>query len=163
MTKHLISLGSAFLVIALVFCLRTTGQDVANGNEPVGAALPNSEMIDVDGVRVDLAEAVPQWIVQVKAGDNKTRLKAASNIFRSCQEKKLSNARTIGDELVAAYRNESAVEVKMAMLATLDLMEHPALEDLLNKARQDSDPLVTNLVTLVREKRYLEPVVIRDH
>jgi len=96
---------------------------------------------------------------QVNDKDKAIRLKAVSKLFacayvakdRLCADK-------IGDKIADAYEKEKYGEIKVAMLATLDLLGHPALSNLLVKAGQSDDPEMRNLVILIKEKKYLQPI-----
>ena len=99
-------------------------------------------------------------IKQLKSNERATRLKGASDLFL-CSILDLDRMRheKVGDQIVSAYMKNEALECKLAMLATLDMLGHPALTNMLVELERSEDPRLRNIGTLIREKRYLDPVV----
>jgi len=152
LAKHILVLILAFIT------MECTGED-----KRVDDNATNIRERILQDTGLHLTNNIPQWVSQLKDHDKTRRLKAASNLFMcSFVDKNRMNREKIGDQIVIAYEKEEFSEIKAAMLATLDVLEHPALSDILAKIAQSNDPEIRNLGRLIKEKRYLEPVVIED-
>jgi len=112
-------------------------------------------------VDATLTNAIPNWVRQLQDKDKKKREQAASYLFSSAMlASQFGKDKTVGDQIVAAYRKESLGEIKLALLATLDVMEHPSVQSLLEEAGKD--PSLRKLIKIIKEKRYLQPVEVED-
>ena len=116
------------------------------------------------GVDKSITNDIPKWVAQLKDKEQKKRLEGASNLFISAllDKKRMKDEKSIGGEIVTAYKRETRGEIKLAMLATLDVLDHSALPGLLEDASKDSDPEIRNMVKIIREKQYLKPIVIEN-
>ena len=104
-----------------------------------------------------------QAVQQLDSSDRSVRLEGVSDlILCSFLDAARMQREKIGDAIVSAYSREDVVEIKFAMLATLDMISHPSLTNLLRDAERSTDPLIRNLSVLIKEKQYLDPVVNRS-
>lgn len=156
--KSLVSPLSRMILVISVVTMACAGED---RKENVVAINQHAKVLK--SVDQSIVNDLPKWLNHVKAQEKEIRLKAASNLLIcSLIDPERMKHEKVGDKIVLAYEQEYAVEVKMAMLSTLDVLEHPSLTNLLAKAAQSDDPLVRNLVVLIEEKRYLEPVITEN-
>jgi len=115
------------------------------------------------GVDRSVTNNVAQWVEQLKMPEQGKRLQGATSLLVcSLIDPARMKRENVGDQIAAACEREDAIEPKMVMLATLDVLGHPSLSNLLTKAGQSDDLMVRNLVTFIKEKHYLEPVVVED-
>ena len=114
----------------------------------------------ITSIGYGVTNSIPQLVANLNNNDRGKRLKSVSDLFACAFVSKATlNSEKIGDKIVDAYGRETYGEIKAAMLATLDLLGHPALSNLLVQAGQSTDPEMRNLVHLIKEKKYLQPVV----
>jgi hypothetical protein len=137
---------------------------VANvdGNPPDSAGVSNVHVKLTCRLDHSVTNRLAEAVERIKSPTRTNRLSAVSDLFVcSLVDPALMKRQKVGDEVLAAYTGETVIEIRMAMLATLDVLGHPALSNLLLEAERSDDPMVKNLAVLIREKRYLEPVVSR--
>lgn len=112
------------------------------------------------GVNYGVTNRISHSVAKLVEPDRKKRTEGASDLFvSSLLAKKAMNDKKIGDDIVRAYKQESLGEIKLALLATLDQLGHPALQGLLDEAAKDKDPEIRNMVTIIKKKLYLEPMI----
>lgn len=110
-----------------------------------------------------LTNNIPLWVSQSGSTDRVVRLKALECIMLCAFADKARLLReNVGDQIVKLYGAETVDEAKCAEIVVLDMLDHPELPRILNELEQSPSKLMRDLPQIVREKRYIDVMVVSN-
>ncbi len=110
-----------------------------------------------------LTNNIPLWVSQSESTDRVVRLKALESIMLCAFVDKARLLReNVGDQIVKLYSIETVDEAKCAEIVVLDMLDHPELPRILNELEHSSSKLMRDLPRIVREKRYIDVMVVSN-